>query len=270
MKSRWRRGALALVLLVPLAVLLSLDPIPQSLAYHDFADRRTVLGIPNFADVVSNLVFFAVGLWGLVGAARWEAGEARLSWRILFAGLALLCFGSVWYHLSPDNDTLVWDRLAIGIVCAALLIAVLSENVAPCIQRWSLAPALLLGSSSVVYWHSSDDLRLYIWVQLAPLLAIPALLALFPARYSHRPWLLVGLVCYGAAKLAEFADAAIFELSAGLLGGHTLKHLLAGAAIAAINMMLLRRRSLSPRTGGTTPQPGVAETNRSGFPIARE
>lgn len=258
------------MLIAPLAVLLWLDPIPQSSAYHDFADRRTLFGIPNFADVVSNLVFLAVGLWGLAGAARWKADEARLSWRILFAAMTLLCFGSVWYHLSPDNDTLVWDRLAISIVCAALLIAVLSENVAPCIQRFSLAPALLLGLSSVVYWHLSDDLRLYIWVQLAPLLAIPTLIALFPARYSHRAWLLVGLVCYGVAKLAEFADDMIFELSAGLVGGHTLKHLLAGAAIAAINVMLLRRRSLSRRIGETTSQPGVAETNRSGFLIARE
>ena len=252
MKSRWRRGALALVLLAPLAVLLSLDPIPQSRAYHDFADRRALFGIPNFADVVSNLVFLAVGLWGLATAARWEADETRLSWRILFAGLALLCFGSVWYHLSPDNDTLVWDRLAISIVCAALFIAVLSENVAPNIQRFGLAPALLLGPSSVLYWHGNDDLRLYIWVQLAPLLAIPALIALFPARYSHRAWLLLGLACYGVAKLAEFADATVFELSAGLVGGHTLKHLLAGAAVAAINVMLLRRCSLSLRTGEST------------------
>ena len=138
----------------------------------------------------------------------------------------------------------------------------LSENVAPCIQRWGLAPALLLGSSSVVYWHLSDDLRLYIWVQLAPLLAIPALIALFPARYSHRAWLLVGLVCYGAAKLAEFADAAVFELSAGLLGGHTLKHLLAGAAIAtnqrdaaaqALPFFAYRRNHVSTRRSGNQP-----------------
>ena len=249
MNSGSRRGVLALALIAPLAVLLSLDPIPQSSAYHDFADRRAFFGIPNFADVASNLAFLAVGAWGLASARRWEADEARLSWRILFAATALLCFGSATYHLWPGNETLVWDRLAISAVCAALLVALLAENVAPCVQRFGLAPALLLGAASVLYWHWSDDLRLYLWVQLAPFVAVLVLLVLFPARHSHRGWLIFGLACYGAAKLAEIADDAVFASSARILGGHTLKHLLAGAGIAGINLMLLRRRPVSSPTG---------------------
>ena len=249
MKSGSRRGALALALIAPLVVLLSLDPIPQSSAYHDFADRRAFFGIPNFADVASNLAFLAVGLWGLACAPRWEAGEARFSWRILFAATALLCFGSAAYHLYPGNETLVSDRLAIGAICAALLVALLAENVAPCIQRFGLAPALLLGAASVLYWYWNDDLRLYVWMQLAPFVTVFVLLVLFPARHSHRGWLIFGLACYGAAKLAEIADDAVFASSAGILGGHTLKHLLAGAGIAGINLMLLRRRPVSSPTG---------------------
>ncbi len=251
-----REGVLALALVAPLALLLALDPIAQSSAYHDFADRRTFFGIPNFADVASNLAFLGVGLWGLACAPRWKASEARLSWAVLFAATVLLCVGSATYHLAPDSATLVWDRLAISIICAALLVALLAENVASRIQRIALAPALLLGPGSVVYWHLSDDLRPYIWVQLAPLLAIPVLVALFPARHSHRAWLLFGLACYTAAKLAELADRAVFELSAGLVGGHTLKHLLAAAALATINVMLLRRCSLS-----APPTPSRSERN---------
>jgi hypothetical protein len=41
-----------------------------------------------------------------------------------------------------------------------------------------LLPGLMLGAGSVVYWHWYDDLRLYAWVQYAPLLILPALLAL--------------------------------------------------------------------------------------------
>ena len=253
MKSTSRRGALALALTAPLAVLLLLDPIPQSSAYHDFADQRARFGVPNFGDVASNLAFLAIGAWGLACAPRWKASEARLSWGILFAATILLSIGSATYHLSPSNETLVWDRLAISAICATLLVALLTENVAPCIHRFALAPALLLAAGSVAYWHLSDDLRLYIWVQLAPLLAIPALIALFPAPYSHRVWLLFGLACYGVAKLAELADAAVFELCAGTLSGHTVKHLLAGAGIAAINVMLLRRRALSPPTAPGSP-----------------
>ena len=248
MRQQARSVALLVVLLAPLAVLLLLDPIPQSAAYHDFADRRSLLGIPNFADVVSNLAFLAVGLWGLSGVARWKGDVARRSWQTFFCAMVLLCFGSAWYHLSPDNETLVWDRLAISVACSALLVALLAENAAPRIERFGLLPALVLGAGSVVYWHASDDLRAYIWVQLAPLLAAPALVILFPARYSHRSWLLLGLAAYVAAKLTELADSAIFHSSGGLVGGHTAKHLLAALAAAALHLMLLRRRVLSRPT----------------------
>jgi hypothetical protein len=40
--------------------------IPPSQSYHDFADRRALLGIPNFGDVASNLLFAVSGGWGLV------------------------------------------------------------------------------------------------------------------------------------------------------------------------------------------------------------
>ena len=48
-----------------IAGVLLLDPIPQDLAYHEFADRRTFAGIPNLLDVLSNLPFLVIGLTGL-------------------------------------------------------------------------------------------------------------------------------------------------------------------------------------------------------------
>ena len=57
---------LLLILTVVVAVAVSLLPrIPQPQAYHLFADRRSLLGIPNFGDVVSNLPFAVLGIWGL-------------------------------------------------------------------------------------------------------------------------------------------------------------------------------------------------------------
>ena len=43
-----------------------LPRIPQPQSYHMFADQRGFLGIPNFGDVVSNVPFAIVGIWGLV------------------------------------------------------------------------------------------------------------------------------------------------------------------------------------------------------------
>ena len=41
-------------------------PIPQDAAYHNFADQREVLGIPNFWNVISNIPFILVGLIGTI------------------------------------------------------------------------------------------------------------------------------------------------------------------------------------------------------------
>jgi len=41
--------------------LILMPPLPQDQSYHSFADRRTLLQIPNFWDVVSNLPFAVVG-----------------------------------------------------------------------------------------------------------------------------------------------------------------------------------------------------------------
>ena len=53
------------LMVVSLATLPLLPPIAQDPTYHQFADQRTLLGIPNFWNVVSNLPFVLVGAMGL-------------------------------------------------------------------------------------------------------------------------------------------------------------------------------------------------------------
>lgn len=122
MTSRSRASVLLIAPAIVLAIASFLiKPIPQPLSYHNFADQRAWLGIPNFGDVVSNLPFAIVGLWGLI--ALWKPGsikfsDARERWLylIMFAALILTAFGSGYYHLAPDNARLVWDRIPIMIV----------------------------------------------------------------------------------------------------------------------------------------------------------
>jgi hypothetical protein len=40
-------------------------PIVEFHWYHDFADQRSLLGIPNFWNVISNLPFLFIGGWGI-------------------------------------------------------------------------------------------------------------------------------------------------------------------------------------------------------------
>jgi len=241
----WREGVLLLVLLAALALILAAGPIFQDLRLHAYADDRPALGVPHFFNVVSNAAFLLVGLAGLLaGAARKISGASR-SWFVVFLGIALVCFGSAYYHWAPNNATLVWDRLPMTLAFMGLFVAVVSEHIGEHLERLLLAPALIVGVASVLWWHYTGDLRFYIWVQLSPFLAIVALLLAYPGRYTHRAYLWHGLGLYALAKIAEGLDREIYSVTAQLLSGHVLKHLLAACAVFVIYLMLLRRSALS-------------------------
>ncbi|MCR4346114.1 MAG: ceramidase [Sulfuricaulis sp.] len=223
-----------------------LPSIAQDPTYHDFADRRGLLGIPNFLNITSNLAFLAVGIAGIILYAGNLKLVARRAWIACFTGVMLVCFGSGYYHLAPDNNTLVWDRLPMSIGFMGLLVAVLVEYVNPRLEKYLLAPAIVLGLASVVYWHYTDDLRLYVLVQFLPLLMIPVILLLFGETQKDRGYLLMALAIYVLAKLAEHFDRAVFELTGNIISGHSLKHLLAAIALFVVYWMLRRRAPGSP------------------------
>ena len=231
----------------------ALDPVPQPLEYHQFADQRTVFGIPNFWNVVSNVPFAVVGLYGCWWLIRGSATSAafvnpreRTAYLVFFAGDFLTCFGSAWYHANPTNDTLVWDRLFMSLMLGSIFAIVVTEFINPRVGRRMLAPMVLLGVASVLYWAYSEsvgrgDLRLYLVVQFYPMLAIPVTMMLFESRYTHNSvfWVLWGL--YGLAKVAEIGDAQILQWT-GFWSGHTVKHLIAAAASFVPLYSLQRRR----------------------------
>jgi hypothetical protein len=239
-----RPGLLLLVVIGSLVVLLTRPPIAQDLRYHDFADKRSLGGIPNFADVSSNVPFLFVGAAGLVLCLRKRFAGVSASWTIFFSGVTLVGFGSAYYHWQPSNNTLVWDRLPMTIGFMAMFVALLSESIDPRLERFLLVPAIIVGFSSVLYWHFSDDLRFYAWVQFMPLLAIPVLMALYRSRYSHQWLLVVALAFYAMAKVFEACDHQIFALTHGAVAGHALKHLSAAIGCFVILEMLRRRKQI--------------------------
>jgi len=243
---RFREAALIALLLAPLAILFAaVPPIAQPLQYHALADQRTILGVPNFANVMSNAAFLVVGLLGLRLCRSGRVHGALHSWTAFFVGVLLVAFGSAYYHWTPDNHTLAWDRLPMTIATMGLFCALIAEHVRLDIERRLLAPALLVGVLSVAWWrYADDDLRLYAWVQFAPFLALVYLLLMWPARYSHRGYLALGVLCYAAAKAAEFGDVAIYSATAGAISGHTVKHLLAAMATLCVYLMLRARRAV--------------------------
>jgi len=239
MTERGREILLGAIAGATLALALAVGPIPQDPAYHQFADRRALGGLPNAADLLTNLAFLPVGLAGLVFCLR-HRFAGRAAWLVMFSGVSLVSLGSAWYHRAPDNGTLVWDRLPMTLAFMGLFVAVLREYVSVRLERL-LVPACLLGLASVVWWHLTDDLRLYAWVQFFPLLALIVFVAL--ARRGHRGEraLALALGLYLLAKFAELNDLSIFRFTGERLSGHSLKHLLAAGACLVIYRRLVRR-----------------------------
>jgi len=245
LKRHWRHYLLFLIAAASLLVLLCLPPIHQDARYHEFADSRSFFGVPNFADVVSNAPFLIVGLTGIMLGAFGCLTGYSICWFTFFLGVSLVSVGSGYYHWDPNNDSLVWDRLPMTVAFIGLFMAILSESVHPKLGTILLLPGLLLGAGSVIYWHWYDDLRLYAWVQYAPLLILPALLALYPSQYSHRYMLLIALACYLLAKLFEVSDRQVFAILLGGVSGHTIKHLWAATGCFCILQMLRKRQFLN-------------------------
>ncbi|HUX64971.1 alkaline phytoceramidase [Sulfuricella sp.] len=218
------------------AVFAFVPPIAQPQWYHDFADRRAWLGVPNFLDVASNALFLVVGAAGLARLSEgvFAAPRERWPYAVFFAGLVLTGVASGWYHLEPTDARLVGDRLAMSVIFAGFTAAVLTERLG---LRCSLAalPALLVaGPVAVLYWAATEaagagDLRAYGLVQFTPMLLLPLLLWLIPARYTRGGDLLAVLGLYALALALEWLDRPIFELT-GNVSGHTLKHLAAALA----------------------------------------
>lgn len=238
-----RRVLTFLVLMAAsLAGLLLLPPISQDQNYHSFADQRTILGIPHFWNVVSNLPFIAVGVAGIRRAHRNSAIF------VLFLGILLTGFGSSYYHLDPNDRTLFWDRLPMTIGFMAILAITIEERLDAKAGTILLWPLIVIGIFSLLLWRWTGDLRLYGWVQFFPCIALPLLFLLFPSRYSGTAYWLIAAALYVLAKLFEYYDSAIYSFGA-ILSGHTFKHIAAAAACFAILRYFQKRQAVCAASG---------------------
>lgn len=243
------RGALlAVIALSAAGALLVMGPIPQPESYHRFADSRALLGVFGFLNVVSNAPLVLAGAWGLAVVLLKGVPAApalRPAYLALFTGAFLSGLASAWYHRAPDNATLLWDRMAMTITFASFTALVVGERIRPEAVRLLLPPMALFGLLSTTTWYRSElagagDLRLYLLVQFLPLLLAPLILLLWRSPTAERRHFGLALAAYALAKIAEALDSQTFQLT-GVVSGHTLKHLLAAAAVAALALGAARR-----------------------------
>jgi hypothetical protein len=238
--AKRNRHVIAFVCLMAtsLAGLLLLPPIPQDQGYHNFADQHTLLGVPNFWNVVSNIPFIAIGAVGLQQSRRTPTSI------LVFVGILLTGFGSSYYHLDPSDRTLFWDRLPMAISFMAILATAIEERVDARAGAILLWPLIAIGVFSLLLWRWTGDLRLYVWVQFFPCLALPLIFLLFPPKYTGTFYWLIAAALYALAKLFEFCDSEIYS-TGSILSGHTLKHLAAAAACFAVLRYYQRRQPMT-------------------------
>lgn len=223
------------------------NPVAQDPAYHLFADQRTLLTIPNFWNVMSNLPFIIVGGLGFRAALEDRQDPLHTAWLVFFAGVFLTALGSGYYHLHPDNDSLAWDRLTMTIGFMSFFAIVIGEYLSVDWARRLLLPLLIVGAGSVLYWVNTEslgagDLRPYALVQFLPMLLIPVIVIARRSRSDLGPCIAWMIAFYVAAKVAEHYDYELFA-AGGLLSGHSLKHIFAALAPAALLIGLRRRRT---------------------------
>lgn len=222
----------------------SQGPLHQHQSYHAFADARPLVGIPNAMDVVTNVFFLFVGFLGLGTVLGGEKFETTKSWCWFFLSIALIGPGSCYYHWNPTDETLVWDRIPMSMGFMAMYVALISEHIHPKAQNY-LIHAMAIGIGSVLVWVMTSDLRLYYVIQFGTFVSIPLILVLFRSQYTKKSYYFLALVFYGMAKFTETKDREIFELTRGLISGHSLKHMLAATGLLLLVKMLRTRRSRS-------------------------
>jgi len=253
MHRRFKRSAFLAVTGGAIAVTFLLPRYDLPPTYHDFADRRMLFGVENFADVASNIGFFVAGLYGIAVTLwrRWGFEDQRElpAYIVLFGGLVLTAFGSGYYHLRPDDARLLWDRLPITVAFMGLFAAMISERLSVPVGFRLLPLLVCCGGASLWYWMwtvetGNRDLRPYILVQFYPLLAILLLLWMFEPRYTRGYDFLIALAFYIAAKVFEVADKPVYAATGNVISGHTLKHLSAGVGGYWLARMLASRERL--------------------------
>lgn len=199
---------------------------------HPFVDARTLLGLPNAMDVLSNLPLALAGTWGLCALPRSTLHEAtRRAARVFFAGLVLTGFGSAWYHWAPDATGLVLDRLGMAVTFAGALSLAVVERVGQGPARPALWVALSFAVVSAALPQLLGHVLPWAVVQFGgvALIAWAALQRPTSGAIGVRFGALIAW--YAMAKALELADAAVFHATGELVSGHSLKHL--AAALAA-------------------------------------
>lgn len=209
---------------------LQFDPVAYT---SHFADTQTYFGIPNFWNVVTNLGFLLLGVFGLRRVSEIPSPLRTLGmvFQLTLIGTA---FGSAYFHWETTPQRLFWDQLPMSLGFGSFVGMVVADRVD---LVWGKRLAILLGVLGPLsvwnIYHGDGATQYYLSIQFGTLF-FSAVLLLLMARGNLRTGLVfLGIAVYVLAKVFESFDAEILA-QLGFLSGHSLKHLTAAVALYAI------------------------------------
>jgi hypothetical protein len=241
-------AAIGLTILFPLLAPL-LPHIPTSghshvhAHGHTFIDARSFFGIPNCMDVLSNLPFLIGGAWGLIAlqSAQSMAAPLQKSARVFFIGLIFTCLGSSYYHYAPSDFGLMIDRLGMAVAFAGVISLAAGSRLGAAASERATPALLMLAPLAAVAAYTLQNVLPWAIVQFGGV-ALIVWLACLP-RSKTKPSIHLGalIALYALAKLFEAQDTQVFELTQGIISGHSLKHI--AASLAAVPVILALKKS---------------------------
>jgi len=183
--------------------------------YHKFADKD------KYTDILTNLPIFIAGFYIL--------SYKNQKLKVLGIHVILLSIASSYYHINPNNNTILVDLLSISLISSLLIMYLLD------IQNNYIKIILYLSAiGTVLYWKYSSNLLPYslFWLSVTILL----LYKYYDTKYKYKSLLIVGLIAI--IRIVEIYDKQIYKLTNNILSGHSLKHILAGIGIYLIADLL--------------------------------
>jgi hypothetical protein len=231
-----------------------LDKIPQSSEWLQFADRRSFAGIPNFANVVSNLLFIWVGACGLkfVLVSQQKSYAFEFKWErvapaVFFSGVLMQGIVSIWFHIEPKAERLIWEQFPMTFVFMGVFGILIGDRIQSHTMKKAYGPLLFLTSVSAGWWTwtivngDGFDLRPYLFAQFFPLLVMLIVLIFFSGRYTHEKDYWRGLLFYACSEFFGAYDRQTFDILK-IISGESIGHILIAGGVWQLLLMFQNRK----------------------------
>lgn len=235
MKSK-NKKLIAIIISITLLFIILWSRLPQidAKTYFAFADSRKLLGIHNHLNVISNLPFILISLWGLKTIRKkshFFTKKENIYLVSFCVGVFLTGLGSSYFHYTPNPSTLVWDRIPMTICFSSLLALIINDRVNPNISMTIYYLLIPSGFITVFgYAYGILNLRPYLVLQFGTLLFIIFTTLVFRVNKLSNRAIYLSVLSYVAAKFFEVYDIHLMQIT-NQISGHTVKHLFAALSI---------------------------------------